>query len=697
MEFRHPIMWLTLLTCCGQAVGVAAQLRDPGRDLYLQATGANAPLGIWSDGTTMWVADVYDAKIYAYDLATTVRDPARDFDTLADAGNPRGIWSDGTTMWVASVYNRDGDAKLYAYDLATTVRDPAKDFDTLADAGNTYPLGIWSDGTTMWVASVYNRDGDAKLYAYDLATTVRDPAKDFDTLADAGNTAPIGIWSDGTTMWVADFSGDKIYAYGVLTALRDPTKDFDTLADAGNTYPTAIWSDGTTMWVGDYRDEYSEGKLYAYDWATRAHAPAKDFDLAAPEVRWPWGIWSDGATMWVTDNDKIYAYDLVTSVRDPGKDFATLGDARNDGSKGIWSDGTTMWVSDYWDYKIYAYDLATTVRDSTRDFDVLGDDGYRRRPGGIWSDGATMWVGGSRKIYAFDLATGVHDPAKDFDTLADAGNTDATGIWSDGTTMWVADYYGGKLYAYDMATKARDATRDFDTLADAGNTGPTGVWSDGATMWVSDWELRRVYAYSLSQPPQSTGPIPAQTLLAGGGTASVDVAPYFSDPNGDALTYTAVSSRNNVVAAAVVEDSIVTLTPVAAGTAGVTVTATDPAGLSATQVMTVTVRAGAGFTDHPLVSGVTPVRAVHFRELRTRIDALRRGAGLPTFAWTDPTLRPGVTPVRAVHLTELRAALSAAYVAAGRPSPAWTDPVTAGAPVRAVHIGELRAAVVTLE
>lgn len=107
---------------------------------------------------------------------------------------------------------------------------------------------------------------------------------------------------------------------------------------------------------------------------------------------------------------------------------------------------------------------------------------------------------------------------------------------------------------------------------------------------------------------------------------------------------------------------------------------------------------GAPFTDDPLVAG-TPVRAVHFEELRQRVDALRARAGLPAFGWTDAVLTPGVTPVRRVHVTELRAALDAAYVATRRSSPNWDDAVvTAGAtPIRARHVTGLRAAVVALE
>ena len=107
----------------------------------------------------------------------------------------------------------------------------------------------------------------------------------------------------------------------------------------------------------------------------------------------------------------------------------------------------------------------------------------------------------------------------------------------------------------------------------------------------------------------------------------------------------------------------------------------------------------AAFTDDPLVPGVTPVRAAHLLELRARIDALRRRAGLPAFGWTDAKVVPGVTPARAAHLTELRSALGEAYAAAGRPAPGYTDAaVTPGATaMRALQLQELRAAVTALE
>ena len=221
----------------------------------LIAAGNVQPQGVWSDGTTMWIADRDDAKLYAYRVSDGARDSARDFDTLSDAGNndPYGIWSDGTTMWVADPIKD----KLYAYRMSDKARDPDKDFGTLSDAGNNVPVGIWSDGTTMWVADNFHD----KLFAYRMSDRNRDPDKDFDTLSDAGNNDPSVIWSDGTTMWVADIFDDKLYAYRMYNRARDSTKDFDTLRAAGNRDPTGIWSDGATMWVADVHD----GKVYSYN------------------------------------------------------------------------------------------------------------------------------------------------------------------------------------------------------------------------------------------------------------------------------------------------------------------------------------------------------------------------------------------------------------------------------------------------
>ncbi len=202
-----------------------------------------------------------------------------------------------------------------------------------------------------------------------------------------------------------------------------------------------------------------------------------------------------------------------------------------------------------------------------------------------------------------------------------------------------------------------------------------------------------------NRAPTVTSPLRDRTFEPGARAVTIDLSDVFDDPDDDALTYSmqpvpgGLATRNG---------SVLTLTPGAPDTSfTVTVSASDPGGLTATRTFTVTVHQASptAFTDHPLERGATPIRAIHFLELRARIDALRTAAGRPAFRWTDPVLTPGVTPIRRVHLTELRAALAEAYAAAGRAAPVYTDPlVTAAATaIRAVHLMELRAAVAALE
>ena len=104
------------------------------------------------------------------------------------------------------------------------------------------------------------------------------------------------------------------------------------------------------------------------------------------------------------------------------------------------------------------------------------------------------------------------------------------------------------------------------------------------------------------------------------------------------------------------------------------------------------------FTDVPLQARGTTVKAIHIRELREAIDALRLRHGLSRYSWTDPALAPGLTVVRATHVMELRAALDSAYSAAGRSLPVYKSPapVTGVTLVSTAHVAELRAAVLSL-
>ncbi|MYA43577.1 MAG: hypothetical protein F4Z31_17760 [Gemmatimonadetes bacterium] len=90
-----------------------------------------------------------------------------------------------------------------------------------------------------------------------------------------------------------------------------------------------------------------------------------------------------------------------------------------------------------------------------------------------------------------------------------------------------------------------------------------------------------------NRPPLSAATVPGQTIEVGD-TSRVVVAPHFTDPDGDALTYSVVIT-DTLVATTAVRDSVVAVTGVAKGSATVTVTATDTEGLKASLSFAVTV------------------------------------------------------------------------------------------------------------
>jgi hypothetical protein len=101
------------------------------------------------------------------------------------------------------------------------------------------------------------------------------------------------------------------------------------------------------------------------------------------------------------------------------------------------------------------------------------------------------------------------------------------------------------------------------------------------------------------------------------------------------------------------------------------------------------------FTDDPLTSQVTVVKAVHVTDLRLAIDILRSRNGLARFAYSDSSLLVGTTVERALHLTDLREALNAVYDALRLARPLYTDPVIGAGQtmIKEAHIAELRSAV----
>ena len=223
--------------------------RLPGKDIDLSA--ADRPSGLGSDGETLWAADWDTARVVAYALAGGARREARDFGLgsfLVTA-----LYTDGETLWAA-----DYQGGVYAYRLSDGERLEASDLDeeTMAEAGNGRPAGLWSDGVTMWVAD----QSDRHVYAYRLSDGARESGKEFALIVgDVEHMTPFGLWSDGETVLATDWLQGTVRGYALAGGARRSGNDIGANATA-NDYAAGVWSDGETLWVVDENEQ----KAYAY-------------------------------------------------------------------------------------------------------------------------------------------------------------------------------------------------------------------------------------------------------------------------------------------------------------------------------------------------------------------------------------------------------------------------------------------------
>ena len=668
-DFNHPILadlnrgYFRDITSDGETLWVASpastakvyafnmetKARDTDKDIAVASltTGANSnPWGLWTDDQTMWVADHdHPRAVFAYTLDSNSW--TRDFDLATGNSDPTGMWSDGQTLWVANEQrNAATDVpKIFAYTLSNGQPDEDRDFDTLETADNTRPKGIWSDGEIMWVADSL----DKKLYAYDMLTQERVPAKDFSPKdMDKFDHGVWGIWSDGETMWVENPNETSGFIRSYVMPQSDSTrlrlvsidgKEIDLAqtnpthyvantktqvtveakalhfkaqvttiipADADDTddgHQVALSGDNTTITItvtaqdGTTTPNHTvtvtkiepPGPPTITEELTAAHksltvtwnAPTGVSGITAYDVHYrpTGGAWKTKKDIWQSGS---LSYEITGLTN--GQEYEVEVRAVINGVPGEWSgpatgtpeaassnnnlgtlsvviDSTERIDPDDFDPAITSYtvnvastvDQATisaTVEDSgasisgdaigpvaldvggnkfsivviaadtttkktytviinrestdTYGWKVLTDIDLSKTtaPRGIWSDGTTLWVADDDDddLEAYDLETGGYIKRIDLDS----SNNQPGDIWSDGEIMWVAEFDPPKVYAYDLATGDRKEDRDIDEL-DPNQRTAWDIWSDGETIWVNPHGGGKLYAYDPATGDRKAG------------------------------------------------------------------------------------------------------------------------------------------------------------------------------------------------
>ena len=293
-----------------------------------------------------------------------------------------------------------------------------------------------------------------------------------------------------------------------------------------------------------------------------------------------------------------------------------------DGNGGTAEAAVTVEVAPVNDAPVAAADTARTAEDAEVLIDVLANDtdieGDALRIEAITSpsNGTARIAADGGVAYAPEHDW--HGTDRFAYTVADGNGGRAEAE----VTVEVAPVNDAPVAVADTARTAEDAEVLIDVLANDTDAegdalrieaitspanGTARIAASGGVEYTpeSDWHGTDRFAYTVADgnggraeaevtvkvapvndAPVAVSAIPAQSLEEGGATVTLGLTSYFEDPDGDELTYYAVSSDPGLATVAVA-GSMLTLTPVGYGEASVEVTARDPDGFSAAQIFAV--------------------------------------------------------------------------------------------------------------
>ena len=209
--------------------------------------------------------------------------------------------------------------------------------------------------------------------------------------------------------------------------------------------------------------------------------------------------------------------------------------------------------------------------------------------------------------YAFDLAENVRGPrelGRVEATDPDRGDALTYSLAQGDAGRFEVDGASGRVRYVGAGEDYEDGPPEFALVVRVTDTG--GLTAEAAVT---------VTLLDVNEGPEAVGSLTAPTLEARGTPWQEDLVQYFQDPDGDTLSYAVASSVPNVASASVSDAGRLSVEPQEIGTAVVTVTATDPGGLSATQQTTVMVVAS---------------RSERARVLKTALAAFGRSLGTET-------------------------------------------------------------------
>lgn len=540
------LVWSSMPSSNGAAASFAlgqADLNSQGGNAG--ASGLNGPNGIFCDGTRVFVGDSGNNRVLVWSALPTTSGQAAnfvlgqpDFTSITNGlgassmYSPRGIYSDGTKLYVADygnqrvlVWNTLPTTTAQAASFALGQADLTSGIAGLSASKLWNPSRVYGVGTKLFVADasnnrvvIWNTLPTSSGQAADLALGQPDlitGSQNVGVSLASSMSAPYGLHSDGTRLFVADTANNRVLVWNTLptTDGQSPNlvlgqPDFTTgTANTGGvsgsslSAPQRPFSDGTRLFVADR----GNNRVLVWNTIPTTNGQSASFALGQPDltsstannggrsgstISAAQAVYSDGTRLFVADwfNHRVLVWNTIPTSNGQSASFAlgqpdlSSGTGNNGGltgsslffPNGVYSDGTRVFVSDQNNNRVLGWSSMPTSSGQSASF-ALGQPGLTT---GTFNNGGL-------------LATALSGPS---------------GVTGDGTRLFVGDTGNHRVLGWTTLPTGNAQAADFvigqpgfttGTLNNGGLSATSiyraqGVFSDGVRAFIADTGNSRV-------------------------------------------------------------------------------------------------------------------------------------------------------------------------------------------------------------
>jgi sugar lactone lactonase YvrE len=326
--------------------------------------------------------------------------------------------TDGRGLMGGAIQGTELSLSTAVTTLAGTGNAASTDNATGTSASFNSPYDITTDGTNLYVADLTNHRIRKIVIDNGTVTTLAGSSSGSTdaTGTSASFNGPLGITTDGTNLYVVNYISHRIRKIvidnGTVTTLAGSSSGSTDATGTSASFngPRGITTDGTNLYVADYSNNRIRKIVIDNGTVTTLAGSSSGFADAtgtSASFNGPWGITTDGTNLYVSDTENhrirkiVISTGVVTTLAgqsDNGSTDATGTSASFNRPEGITTDGTNLYVADYANNRIRKIVIdngtVTTLAGSSSGFadNATGTSAKFRGPVGITTDGTNLYV-----------------------------------------------------------------------------------------------------------------------------------------------------------------------------------------------------------------------------------------------------------------------------------------------------------------